>query len=541
MVGPEVLHGERRVHAAIKGLDMAGVALHSLNLPEHSYKITSELDFVLVLEKIILVVEVKGAQVSCAGGVWTYSDRAGHVRTSAEGPFKQADSGMYALKERIEAFLGKSWLRDVAFGWVVITPDAELPHSSFEWAPETYIGRGKFRREGGLRQGVSAAAEYWLSKQRGSRPLGSAATSQLVNCLRPELEMVPPLSVRAGHLHDLFERLTAEQLERLDMMADNPRLLCTGGAGTGKTFLAAEAARRGVAQGLRTAVVCRSHVLASFLRGRLPATINVLALGDLEKSQTGPYDLVVVDEAQDLMTFSVLDSLDRAVAGGLPEGRWIFFYDPNSQSRVHDAFDPAAEQYLASLGAARAKLTRNCRNTREIAFSTRAHTGADIGVAIAGGGPEVQFPAVLDEEAEAAFLEAKLRELRDADVADSDVTVLSARGDWETSVVRRTRSYRKGRIVPLEDAVAQRWPSERVTWSSIVDFKGLENSFICVVDLDDLGDERALELLYVALTRARAGLWVATRPSVADQLADLFKRYAPTAVDVLRRGEVERV
>ena len=60
---------ERRVFEALAASDIPGTALHSLNLPTHQYKLTSELDFVLLLEEMVLVVEVKGAQVSCNGGM----------------------------------------------------------------------------------------------------------------------------------------------------------------------------------------------------------------------------------------------------------------------------------------------------------------------------------------------------------------------------------------------------------------------------------------------------------------------------------------
>src|SRR3954463_8171015 len=96
-----VTTSERRVFDALASGATRGAALHSLNLPTHAYKLTSELDFVLVLDELVLVVEVKGAQVSCSSGLWTYKDRSGHFRQSREGPFQQAASGMYALRNRL--------------------------------------------------------------------------------------------------------------------------------------------------------------------------------------------------------------------------------------------------------------------------------------------------------------------------------------------------------------------------------------------------------------------------------------------------------
>lgn len=532
-LGPQVIStAERRVHAALLTAALDGVALHSLNLPEHEYKRSCELDFVVILDTAVVVLEVKGAQVSCRDGMWTFWDRAGHRRTSDEGPFRQAGSGMYALKARLSERLNEGWLSDVTFGWLVVTPDVDLPASA-EWAEETYLGRARFTRTDGLEKAIRSAAAFWCTRDGNRSRIAPKHRDKLLQVLRPDFEVVPPLGARAEELDTLFERLTEEQLLRLDVIADNERVLCTGGAGTGKTFLAVEVARRAARRERRTGFVCRGDVLASFVAQRLPRDIPVLTLESAASYDGAPLDYLVVDEAQDLMTMEYLDVLDGLLADGLEAGRWTFFYDPNQQSHLYDCFDPAAEELLRSFGAARATLSRNCRNTREIAFQTRAHTGADIGVAIAGSGPEVRFVAVEDAQQEAALLDSYLRELRAEDVPDGSVTILSARADWETTAAISTRSFRKGRVTPLTPQVARDWPVKAITWCAVEEFKGLENAFICLVDLDDLSTERALDLLYVAMTRARSGLWVAVQPAVKAQLSELFAAHADEAISVL--------
>lgn len=164
----EITTSERRVFEALAGSPLSGAALHSLNLPDHEYKLTAELDFVLILDDLILAVEVKGGHVSCRDGLWTYSDRAGHRRTSREGPFKQVQTAMYALRERLRERLGVE-IDDVAFGYLVVTPDVDLA-SSFEWDDETYCGRGPFNR--GIEKAIDRARKYWRGKQTNKVPIG---------------------------------------------------------------------------------------------------------------------------------------------------------------------------------------------------------------------------------------------------------------------------------------------------------------------------------------------------------------------------------
>jgi superfamily II DNA or RNA helicase len=73
-------------------------------------------------------------------------------------------------------------------------------------------------------------------------------------------------------------RLTENQYEILDNLDGNQRLLITGGAGTGKTLLAIEAAKRLSAQGLRVLVTCFNQPLGVHLAGRLVRFDRVEAL-----------------------------------------------------------------------------------------------------------------------------------------------------------------------------------------------------------------------------------------------------------------------
>lgn len=511
---------EARVHRALSGCSIDGVALHSVGLPEHKYKVCGEIDFLVVLERALIVVEVKGAGVSCRNGVWTYSDRRGHLRTSSEGPFKQASSAMFALRDRLIAQFGID-LANVPIGFLVVTTDVDLP-PSVEWASETYCGRGLFNRDfaGALRR----AEQYWASKNRTADRISKPMMQRLLEVLRPDFDRSPLLDARAEALDAAFVKLTAEQYDRLDFALAAPRVICEGGAGTGKTLLAMEVARREAARGRRVALVCRSRRLAMHLEAELrPHSVLVIQPG---QRLAEPVEHLVIDEGQDLMTFGHIEELGSWVVGGLESGSWTIFMDPNQQADLYGDFDSDALEWVRSLAVLSGPLTRNCRNTRTIAFQTRAHTGADVGVASAGDGPEVQFVACDDSADEASKLDEHIRGLLTQDVSARDITVLSLTGDWETSAIQMSRLHRRSRIWRMDGPRAESISSSSVAWSSVVDFKGLESRFICVIDINSLADEQAVRLLYVALSRARIGLWIGVNPLAKARLSDLFKAHA---------------
>ena len=128
-------------------------------------------------------------------------------------------------------------------------------------------------------------------------------------------------------------------------MEENERVIFTGPAGTGKTLLAIEAARRGATQGKSVLFVCFNRLLGSWLKeqigdmpGITPRTLHghMLAIVGGRAPETAPnqywttalpeqasyalldaaeggfpiYDLLIVDEAQDILMPAYLDFLE---------------------------------------------------------------------------------------------------------------------------------------------------------------------------------------------------------------------------------------
>ena len=60
-----------------------------------------------------------------------------------------------------------------------------------------------------------------------------------------------------------------------------------------------------------------------------------------------PFDFLVVDEGQDILLANYVDVLDALLLGGLANGRWRIFYDPN-QNIFHGVGTPAMERVLDS-------------------------------------------------------------------------------------------------------------------------------------------------------------------------------------------------
>lgn len=508
--------GERSVFAALKAIpDDQSVALHSVHLPQHHKKRVGEIDFVVIMPDMLLFIEVKGGQVQQRDGKWYY----GREERPKESPFTQASGGMHALDREIGALVGNLRDHGIPSGYLVVTTDVDVEQTT-EFVPQQYLGATAYHGGRGLAQGIERATRFWLERNRWARtPVSAALRKRMLEAIRPDFDRVPNLQSRLMHLDVAFERLTNEQLDRLDELESNQRLIWTGGAGTGKTFLAAEAARRKSANG-SVLFTCASTTLATHMdRILADDAITVLPFDRLDEVRGRSFDQLIVDEAQDLMTLESLDTLEKLVSGGLSEGRWLFMLDQNNQVLTPDAYDPGAWEYLHPMGFVYGPMKRNCRNTVQIVKQVRAYTGANLGVASAGEGEPARFIDVHDSQDEATALDTYVNELVRDGVSPRDITLLSASGHWETSSARL--SQRASKIERFADVVGTDRTKHRLTWSSIVDFKGHENHVVCLIDLEPEHLEGRLDALYVAWTRARAQIWIACRPGTRQILKDL--------------------
>ena len=143
-----------------------------------------------------------------------------------------------------------------------------------------------------------------------------------------------------------------------------------GPAGTGKTFLAMEATKRAIADGNSVLFLCYNNLLGDWLQAQTTGysdnpklfqcrTFHSLLLEIAnEKPANGlgnsywrkdlpvraldrllddarpwySYDMLVIDEAQDLLEEEYLDVFDLLLKGGIAAGKWVFFGDFERQA-----------------------------------------------------------------------------------------------------------------------------------------------------------------------------------------------------------------
>ncbi len=504
---------ERRVFDRLRSItfdDDRGqyTAFHSLNLTKHEYKRFGEIDFLITGPAGIFAIEVKGGRISCVNGEWEYMDRYNNVRKSVEGPFRQAESALHGLMNTLRSNLPPHVLRPFHIGFGVVTPDQQWCVPGAEWDPHTLADARKFMN---FDKWLMDLFQYWKERDGTWREFDSQALRRLNQFIRPNLETALPLYAQAFEVEERVNRLTADQMAMVDVVHANQRVICHGGAGTGKTFMAKELARRWTATGMNVLLACQSpflkhHIEANFPMPRLKVSLIKGVETARRRMGIERFDALIVDEGQDMFNMKDMEILDAVLKGGLEHGRWCFFHDMNNQSRLFDGFEEDAVVFLNRLKDAVVPLRTNCRNTKVILDRVKADLGADMGVRGAGSGPPVREYRAARKECPNILL-SELTELTDrGGLSPGDITILSPL-QFARSCVSKLPEHVREKIITIDEYSTGFLPVSQISFSRIQDFKGLESEAVIVVDLcppHDGPGEHAMH--YVAMSRPRAVL-----------------------------------
>jgi len=364
---PDYIHkdckssAERRLFERFsRELQDSFVVLHSLGLARHARKLRAEIDFVVINRRGLLCLEVKGGRIRQECGVWSFINRYDEVYNKRESPFEQASTAMFALRRGIEKKFGwKSPQRNGVIGYSVIFPDQVFSMESPEWDLNRLIDGD--RADESMQKLIEdqfdySASEILRTDGKECVDMAPMQMEMLLMYLRPDFDLVPSLSSRIRDSHADLLRLTEEQYEVLDLFDANARIMITGGAGAGKTLLAVEKIRREARNGKKVIYICYNRLLAMHIRHILKEEscgelieINTLhgyarkliasaGLDDalrvdvdntlfmekypalferafVELFNDAPFDMLVVDEGQDLKAEAWLGMMDWLVQG----------------------------------------------------------------------------------------------------------------------------------------------------------------------------------------------------------------------------------
>jgi hypothetical protein len=549
---------EQRLFDAISGITGKNdwVVIHSQGLSKVKTKKQSEVDFlVFVPKKGIVVIECKGAKrVSIDGSNWVLEGLP--EKSKYKNPFLQADDAMRAIRGMLKA----NGFSDVD----------QIPMARLVWLPWIEnrslfsIGTEFETWELALYEDLSApelailkALDEENRSKQGNRSIhykpGNFTADQMasyVRLIRTSAEVEMSLDLVSRERSSAVKNAASAQGQILELLAQNHWLFFEGEAGTGKTVLLTECARRWVTEGRRVLYVCYNEMLAAEMQETFGANPRVdvftfngllLKLAGKRKNPTKPsatwfdedlprlalermestgryplYEAMCVDEFQDLSTrpeifkaiTSLLDGSTRPAKVALAadddqqintNGTFVNsfrFLEENSFPFVHVGLNTNCRQAPRLTAAINRLLNRRATTTRHLIAKTWDATLEVISTS-----------AELQQKHLYRVLKRLLKSYK-----PKDIRVLSPFGERSSVLGRLTRSdvFESDEVLNLKRLTAFPDSGGEIRWRSIPKFKGLENDVIVVTDISSesadwlSGHGQSLERnLYVGLSRAR--------------------------------------
>jgi hypothetical protein len=468
-----------------------------------------EADFIIAHpDHGLLFLEVKGGRISFNPETqqWHTKDR-NNITFQIKDPVKQAMTCQHAFLRKLTG-LPKWPKKFIRFRYGVVFPDSlapspdELSIGGYEKCLFCHAEEFDYAFEEWILQRLESHKSAMVNTESGPGNEGILALHELV--AKPVSLRVPMSREVRGDIETMDTLLTGAQLALVSIIDTRPRVLVTGGAGTGKTILAVELAARGSDRGNSILFCCRNKPLSVHLKKRMIAFPNITVMDFDElasfckwKEECNPQDLVIekwneviIDEAQDFerewwdLINIIASSNDAKIRVFADSNQAVYCLRDDLETRLQ------AESLTLQI---------NLRNTKHIATVTETLYEGPL---IEARGPEGVKPSVENCDFEPAInrgIEAAINLINEEQIFPFDISVLVP----DASCADRIRKALWHKNIPVTDA---NQGISGVSVDTVDRFKGLESSVVLIISDSVLC--RNQELSYIGVSRARARLFI---------------------------------
>ena len=355
----EMPYSEFQVYEMLEKLDEKFVVFHSVQWLKKSNKWKStwkENDFLILHRNLgAIVLEVKGGEIEYSGTVFHQINTQTHDVSvldpkKKKDPLSQAIDGVYHYRKLFDTIcpdLDNRFSVEAA----VCFPSCKIETKRDKFPLAYREASGAVLGIEDLEKGPQVIRDVFdFYGSRNKVNITDDEFKKMVDLIATDFELITAPGVRKGELDHAFLKLTNEQLGLLDYISEQNNATIQGVAGTGKTLIAKEAARRFGLEGRKVLFLCFNKFLYTFLKRKYPYenvkyyNIHMLISEfskhgiDLSNSVKRAkvlleidwdllkYDDVIIDEAQDFHNDEIIYFKELVE---LRNGHFFVFYDKN--------------------------------------------------------------------------------------------------------------------------------------------------------------------------------------------------------------------
>jgi hypothetical protein len=514
---------------------------HGLRYLEKERAAEGEADFLILHREYgLLSVECKGRGVRRTGtGQWFRLCEDGKEWPLREDPFQQAQRTLKQLVKELDSRLREAMPRlngpfPFTYGYAVAFPltflnDADLP---LNLQLRIVFDASDMNR---IEERVLDAFNFWGARSPAHCQLEKHEFSAFrKRVLHPRFHVTESLGAQLQLNTQQFIRLTEEQVLILKGILSNPRLTVSGGAGTGKTILALEAAKLLSERGMRVLLMCYNQALARYLdriikdwqglearvdvytfHGLCRKAYEVLEIpfvvptkGDpdgsvrfwnetaplvlmeaLDKGKLSCWEGIVIDEGQDFAAdwWAVIEGC----LANKETGTLVIFYDPHQEIFGRGCHIPELR--------ANFPLLCNFRNTRMIIDAMRGIMNVDMAPhPRSPQGQEVKRHLQKSKKKAQEEIEGMLKTyIQGQGIRPEQIAIITPHTK-ENSLFSGTEDLAG---YPLAEDPANRHGA--ILHTTIGKFKGMESDVVFFADIDPEDPRCNVNARYVAVSRGR--------------------------------------
>lgn len=502
--------GEYKIFNSLKKLPDDWYVLYSLNWNnklENGKVQWGEADFV-ILNRIygLLVIEVKSGCIEYKEGIWYQTRLDNFEKNQMKNPFKQADKSKYKFISLLDNVLfdNKKCYVDKAV-WFPSIKDIDSDNLPPEYDERIVLTEDALDNP---LQYIIRAYDFYNSKHYTF--MDREDFERVFSILMPEFNLIPSASNIVEENDYSFLQLTQEQKKVLDFISDQGNAAIQGGAGTGKTFIAVEQAKRFSING-EVLFLCFNRYLYKHLENNCFhnnvdylnihsfvnkfSSDNVLSNEDLvrvlktiEFSELN-YKYIIIDEAQDFDNNVLSIIVEKATKSNI---RCFVFYDKN-QLLYSDKMPAILNDFECKL-----TLNKNCRNTFKILSTTNSPMNIPIKTdeyCIEGIMPKLHISD--NKEKIINKIEEVITNCLENGYKLNDIVILTLNTE-SNSILYSISQIGKYRI-------ANEKTENEILFTTSKKFKGLESNVVILVDFNSniISTDELTRLFYVSTSRAR--------------------------------------
>ncbi|RRD63899.1 nuclease-related domain-containing DEAD/DEAH box helicase [Fretibacterium sp. OH1220_COT-178] len=526
-------YGEEQLfHVLKEGLPPSYVVFHSIawhHRDEKGRGRWGEADYVIFNPaRGLLVLEVKSGQISCDDtGMIVQTNTMTHEQQRIR-PMQQAQKSVYIFVDLLDGELEpgqRYWIEPIVW-FPSVSRETFCGHLPNEYSQENVF----FEED--LKEPLKALEKAYDYYNMSHRKRTDESIAKVIDKLAPCFRAIPSLASIYSEQEFYFNRMTREQGYLLDYLEEQQTASIQGAAGTGKTMLALEKARR-LSDNEQVLFLCFNKLLLSFLKKTFKENLpNVYfynlqsmasqalnkeaSLDDVSdflldyKTLWGEwkYKSIIIDEGQDFQEEHI--QLLKEIAD-FNKGSFYVFYDKHQL--VHQNNNLGWVKDIEC----RLILSMNCRNTKSIAETAGLPlniSGIRMRKDILGQRPS--FYIVDDNESAKRKIAALIREYTDHGMQQKQIVILTQK-TLETSILTGCTSVGNYKL-------KSSFEEKGVLFTTAKKFKGLESDVVIMIDLTPesfAGFERR-KVFYVGASRAKHFLnFIAVlSPEGEDKLAE---------------------